>query len=245
MHEVTRLVYDAPELRNPAVGTFLQSLRQSARAKGGAPRVAVGPADIVPIPLTANVWSEAIFHRKVAAENMVLTIVADREAALLCLGLSQLDDETLEFFASHTAMLTRLYERSAPLFAAFGGSIRIHDNRVVPPGGDEAVPLWEAAAGERVARAERFVITLLETNEGRLAFLYNSTFELDPARRAFILGSWLPESLRPERFRQLTTAGLAAVREWHPRQVHLAVRDELGKMSVDEGQQERRDVIAV
>lgn len=218
MHEVTRLVYEAPEIRSPAVAAFLQSLRQPGRRRSTAEsRAAAGPGDVVPVPLTAELWSDAIFGRKIAPSSLVLAIVADRQASLLCHGLTRLDDETLEFFAAHPALLTRIYERSAPLFAAFGGGIRIHENRVVPPGDEAAAAMWESAVGEKVTRAERFVVALLDQSEGRLAYVYSMASQLDPARRAFLLGSWMPAPLRLERFRLLTTAGIAAMREWHAR----------------------------
>jgi len=46
----------------------------------------------------------------------VAAIISDRSAALLCLGLSSLDDGTLNFLADHSSLLERIYERSAPAF---------------------------------------------------------------------------------------------------------------------------------
>ncbi len=147
----------------------------------------------------------------------MLAIVADRQAAWLCHGLSKLDDETLQFFAAHPSLLTRIYERSAPFFAAFGASIRIRDNHVVPPGDAGAVALWEGAVDERVTRADRFVVSLLEAAEGRIAYLYHVAANLDAPHQAFMLGAWMAPAARSERFRLLTTAGVAAMREWHVR----------------------------
>ena len=217
MFEITHLVYDTPEGRRPAAVAFLEAVRQTApRGKRDA-----GPdtrsAELVPVPLTAELWSNAIFHRKVAKDELVIAIVADRAAALVCHGLTALDEETLAFFARHPAVLTRIYERSAPMFAAFSDSLRIRANRVEPPGGAAAVPLWEAVLVEKATRPDRFLFQLLELNDGRLAYLYDVIGQLDPARRAFTLGLWLPSAPdRLERFKALTL-GLDAIREWKVR----------------------------
>src|SRR5262249_46373877 len=142
LYEVTRLVYETPELRNPSAAAFLQALRQ---AIANRTRVGVQGArpssDVVPVPLTSQVWGGAIFHRHVASGELLQAIVADRLACLLAHGLSMLDDRTLEYFVEHPSLLTRLYERSAAPFAAFASSLRINDKRVVPPGDSDAVAL--------------------------------------------------------------------------------------------------------
>ena len=173
------------------------------------------------MPLTADLWSTAIFHRTVAPRELVAAIVADRSAALLCLGLASLDDGTLAFFADHPQLLERIYERAAPAFAAFSGRLHVQGNRVVPPSGDAAVALWEAVTLEKVTRADRFIQQLLELNDGRLAYLYAVIGELDPPRRAFALGLWMPNAtVRAERFKALTL-GVGAYRESHLRTLPL------------------------
>jgi len=237
--EMTRLVYDV-EGRNPAAAAFLQSVRMKMRAPDGKGRTASRPrsapdladTDVVPVPLSPEIWSEAIFHRRVAPDELVTTILADRHAALICHGLTALDDETLEFFAAHTSLLARLYERSAPVFAVFSAGIRIRGNRVVPAGAapsagregravrerDEVDALWEAVIGEKVTRPERFLIALFESGEGRLAYLFDVAGHLDPARRAFVLGLWISDPARRlDRFKGLAAIGLGAFKEWHVR----------------------------
>ena len=96
------------------------------------------PAETVPVPLTADLWSSAIFKRKVTPRELVPAILADRSAALVCLGLTALDDRTLGYLADHPSLLERIYERSATAFGAFSGSLQIEGNRVVPPGSVQA-----------------------------------------------------------------------------------------------------------
>ncbi|OLC50415.1 MAG: hypothetical protein AUH43_05135 [Acidobacteria bacterium 13_1_40CM_65_14] len=216
--ELTRLVYDT-DARNPTAVAFLNSLRLPvARGKKMTLPFDHATFDLVPVPLTAELWSNAVFRRKVAPEGLVMAIIADRQAALVCHGLGALDDETLQFFAEHESLISRLYERNAPMFAVFSGSLHIRANRVVPPGGAGAVVLWEAVVGEKVTRPERFVLSLFDLSEGRVAYLFDVAGQIDPARREFLLGSWIGDpAARLERFKQLATAGMAAFRDWHVR----------------------------
>jgi hypothetical protein len=217
VYEISRLLYNAPEGRRPAAEAYLTAARQALGR--GRPNLDTRPGDLVPVPLTVELWSTAIFHRTVAPRDLITAIITDRAAALLCLGLSSLDDATLGFFADHPQLLERIYERSAPAFGAFSSSLKIANNRVVPPGGgpdrEDIAALWESVVLEKVTRADRFIQQLLELNEGRLAYLYDVIGQLDPARRAFALGLWMPNAVaRTERFKALAL-GVGAYREAH------------------------------
>src|ERR1700730_18268266 len=142
--EFARLLYTSPSGRGGAVAALLNPKLLDAAA------VLAEQPMLVPVPLPADVWSRAVFHRPVKSDQLVAAIMADRRAALVCYGLAALDDETLVFLSEHGALLTRLYERDAPAFAAFGASLHIRAGRVRPPGGDAAVPLWEASVHESV-----------------------------------------------------------------------------------------------
>ena len=256
IYEIARLLYNAPEARKPPADVFLQALRQPSQGRRHD-AADEAPADVVPVPLTADVWSDAIFHRKVAPRELVAAILTDRSAALLCLGLATLDDRTLAYFADHPALLERIYLRSAPVFGAFASSLRIENNRVVPPGArrpgdasgasmsapaaskgesarvaagekrqpqaerDEVSDLWEGIVQEKVTRPDRFVLQLLELNEGRVTYLYDVIGQLDAPRRAFALGLWMTNSAaRTDRFKALVV-GVAAFREAHLRTLPL------------------------
>lgn len=214
--EIARLAYDA-EARSLGVVGFLQTLRDPA-ARAVRAATSAAEDDLVPVPLTPALWGSAVFHRRVAPEDLILAIVADRSAALLCHGLTALDDDTLAYLAEHQGVLTRLYERSPAPFAAFSDSVQIAGGRVEPPGGADAVPLWEAVLHEKVTRPDRFLTALFETAEGRLAYLYDVAGRLDPARRAFLLGTWMTSpSVRLERFKALADAALTSNGDWRVR----------------------------
>src|SRR5215475_4571520 len=205
LSEIARLLYTSADSKPPALT---------------GPRVNERPDSqsiIVPIPLPAAVWSRAIFRHTVAPDQLLQSILSDRRATLVGRGLAGLDDETLDYVADHPQMLTFLYERAAAPFAAFGDTLRIHQGRVVPPGGDRAIPLWEAAIRAPVGAPETFVRLLYGEYDGRLAYLYDVIDAAPPSSAAFALGFWLRnENQRVQRFRLLATECLNGYREWRP-----------------------------
>ena len=204
---LTRLLYTQPDVKPATVAAELR------RAPNGSPPAA--GSLLVPVPLSADVWSRAVFHRTIAPGDLVVAILEDRRAALLCYGLAGEDDETLTFFAEHPAVLADLYYRAAGAFAAFGATLRIRGGRVVPSGAELAVPLWEAVVGERVDRPDRFVRALFGDNDGRNAYLHDTIAELDAPHTAFALGTWIPgTAVRLERFAALSAAVVHGSHEW-------------------------------
>src|SRR5262249_4248372 len=97
------------------------------------------PPILVPLPLPAALWSRAVFRHAIPPGQLIATILADRRATLLGRGFSGLDDETLNYFIDHPQLVSYLYEHAAPQFAAFGDVLRIHQGKIVPPGGPKAV----------------------------------------------------------------------------------------------------------
>jgi hypothetical protein len=171
----------------------------------------------VPVPLPAAVWSRAVFRHAVPANQLLIAILSDRRATLLGRGLAALDDETLNYLVEHPQLVTFLYERAAAPFAAFGGDLKIHQGRVVPPGGAAAVPLWEAVIRAPVSTPDTFVRLLFGENEGRFAYLYDVIDAAPPSAAAFALGVWLPDdNQRVQRFRALAAACVSGYHEWRP-----------------------------
>jgi hypothetical protein len=205
LSEIARLLYTNADAKPPAL--IGPRVNESTSAQ----------SIIVPIPLPAAVWSRAIFRHAVPLDQLLVSILSDRRATLIGRGLAGLDDETLEYLAQHPQLLEFLYERAAGPFAAFGDDLRIHQGRVVPPGGERAIPLWEAALRAPVTAPETFVRLLYGEYDGRLAYLYDVIDGAPPASAAFALGFWLPdENQRVQRFRVLSTACLNGYREWRP-----------------------------
>src|SRR5262249_49184040 len=139
----------AAKLKNPA------RLKTDDRPRTDDRRLTT---ETVPVPLTPGWGGTHVFHRPVFKEDLVTSLLSDLQAALICHGLTVLDEETLQFFDDHGALASRLIEKmAAPAVGAFSSTLRVHANRVVIPGGDEAVALWEAVLLEKVTRPERFI----------------------------------------------------------------------------------------
>ncbi len=172
--------------------------------------------ETIPVPLTARLWSDAIFGRPIAAGQLFAEIMGDRRAALLALGLAALDDDTLRYFSAHPNVLSDLYQHGAATFAAFGDALRIRGTRVVPYGGPDAVLVWEAVLGAPVAQPELFVRALFTAGRGRVALLYQTLAHLDVPRVRFALGSWMPDpAARIDQFKEIIAAETAR-EEWDP-----------------------------
>jgi hypothetical protein len=204
--ELTRLLYTPPEGKSPAIALLANS-RRPAASGGAAPRV--------PVPLSSEIWSRAVFRRPVADDDLVRAILADRRAALIAHALTALDAETLQFLAAEPSILTALYERGAAPFAAFGASLVIAAGRVATPGGEASAPLWEAVVGAPASRPALFVAALYGAEGGRLAYLYDTIAHLEPPAAAFALGSWIADPVaRSEQFQRLAAACTGLYAEW-------------------------------
>ncbi len=206
--EMARLMYTPAMGKTPALALLLnQKLIDPALVAAEQPMR-------VPMPLTADLWSR-IIKRPIRAEQLFSSIMIDRRAALLCYSLAALDDETLQYIAQHPEILAHVYEHDAATFGAFGASLRIHDGRVVPPGGPTAVPLWEAVTRESTAVPAEFVRVLFSAHQGHLAYLYDTIAQLDRAHAAFALGLWITDpAARALRFNALLDVSTRSYREW-------------------------------
>ena len=220
--ELARVVYDDTKERRKYANSkfrrllaYFETVEQPESALSRSDAISVeAPIDRVPIPLSAVVWSE-VLRRPVAPERVFATVMSDAAAALLLHGLAALDDETLQFFVDHPAVVRQLYERGASAFAGYVSHLEVRGNRVAVPGGDRAAPLWEALLGEQTGQPGRFIRQLFIKGDGRLAYLYDTIGSLDAARASFALGLWIPdERRRLERFNALGAAVASIAPEW-------------------------------
>ena len=212
--ELARIIYDDTKQRRmyaPSrfrqLGAYLQTIdRQDSAGKRGSVVRVDAQLERVPVPLPSVVWSE-VLRRPIDPEHLFAIVMSDAAAAFLVHGLAALDDETLQFFVDHPAAVRQLYERGAPAFATFAAHLQVRASRVVVPGGDQAVPLWEALVGEKAGRPAPFMFQLFTRDEGRLAYLYDTIGSLDPARASFALGLWIADArAKVDRFRALGSA---------------------------------------
>src|SRR5258708_15240324 len=187
------------------VGVDVAEIARQLNA-GETARIELGE-ETVPVPLGSQKWSDAIFRRPVGASTLFTTLVSDRRAALLSLGLAALDDETLRYLAGNPALLQRLYADHAGSFAAFGEALRIRDGRVVPPGGAQGLAVWEAVLAAKAGTPDRFVRELFGASHGRVAIVYAALTHLDAPHVRFATGSWLADpQARADQFKALVAA---------------------------------------
>jgi hypothetical protein len=179
------LSIDAPD-RGRAVAEIIRVVYSNGRQRDLLAHFAVARPratdDVVPLPLPLEVWRDAIFLRRVTVDDLFVAVLSDRSAALVAYGLASLDEETLAFFASHPALVAALYTRHAGAFSAFAGAVHIRGNRVVVPGGDAAIPQWEAQLKTKVSDAAAFVLALMSSPRGRMAYLYDVFAHIDAAK---------------------------------------------------------------
>jgi hypothetical protein len=208
MAEFTRLLYSRPESKNPVVALIRAGLI-------GRQPPSDDPSVVVPVPLTAELWSREVFGRAVPPGALIDMIAADRRAALICHTLAGLDDETLNYLADQPGVLRRLYERDAAAFAGFGAGLQVLDGRVVPAGGELSIPLWEAVVGQSVNQPGAFIEALFSLHSGHIAYLFDVVAHLDEPHARFVLGAWLPDSAeRLEHFVALATVLAAGYEGW-------------------------------
>ncbi len=149
--------------------------------------------DIVPLPLSPQIWASVVFTEKTPREPAA-AIVTDRRAALCYHGLMSLDEPTLAFLAANTRVLSAILDQALPVFATYGRSIHVKDGLVQVPGGARAQPLWEMIVGAPPSEASRFILALLTRDEGRCAYFYDTVAHLDETRRSDVLGLAHPEN---------------------------------------------------
>jgi hypothetical protein len=145
------------------------------------------PQSTVPSPLDADAWIALLDRRPPDQLAIIEAILADRSLALLYYGLLHSGTGTLAAARTSPEFL-RVIRRQAARFAAFGPAVSIAGGRVVTPGGPERVAVWEAFVGQPTAQPERFVGTLLDQDNGRLAWFYESITRLESSVVAFVMG---------------------------------------------------------
>src|SRR5262249_2727404 len=77
----------ATDIRLQQLKTWLASTRRTAAGATDE----TSPSDLIPVPLTASTWGQAVFHRRLTAADLFAAILSDRQAALLCSVLAGRD----------------------------------------------------------------------------------------------------------------------------------------------------------
>jgi hypothetical protein len=170
--------------------------------------------DEAPLPLGTRFWQEQ-FDPTPPPADLVWAILSNIEMASLYYGLLAVDGETLRAISADARMQSQLV-RHALAVPSVGPALRVRDGRIVPPGGPEAAPLWEALVGTRLDRPAEFVDKLLGADQGRLAFFYRTAAVLPPPRAAWLMSTGMPEQKRGASLRATYAAFAAALGSWQP-----------------------------
>lgn len=211
--EIIRRVYSPPPSRQQPTGVVV----------GAHEMLDPGTPVRVEVPLSADVWSQAIFRRQIPEDELLATILADRRASLIAYGLLGTDDETLAFYGEHRALLTYLHDHAPGAFAAYASNLHVRGGRLLLPGGEDAAPLWQRVLHVPATEPEAVLRALFLEPEARTAYLVDVLTSASPESRAFALGLWMDDvGLRQHRFQALHLAVRSAFHEWHVEELPFA-----------------------
>lgn len=185
--EVIRRTYSAPiAVRNDPRHAGLRALLAHLERTRRGP-VRTGPLETLPLPLSPATWTDGVFGGHATPDTLVSAILESRHASLLYYGLLSLDGPTRAWMASQPALIADIASRHAPAFAVAAAGLRVVDDRVRVPGGDEADAAWEAMVGRRVSEPADFIRALLAQDDGRLAYFLTAMGELTREQIVFAL----------------------------------------------------------
>lgn len=176
--EIIRVAHGTRDTPNPAL--------TAVRGYFAAPPP--GNAEPLPLPLAPAAWRD-LLGGDLTDATLLAAVIQDRRAALLCYGLLQLDRETLAAVASNRGLLRRMYERHTGVLAGFGQAIRVHEGRLILPGGDAAALAWSELLGEPVTDLPRAIDALLGKDDGRLIYFADTLGGLDAPHLAMTFGT--------------------------------------------------------
>jgi hypothetical protein len=208
--ELTRRLHATP---GGAADAAAAALRERV---GAAMRAAPGAsADTVPLRLSPAFWARAVFAGTLAEDDVVRAILSERRAALFYHGVAALDPHTAAWLTADPARATRLFERHAAAFAAFGRSVHVEDGRIRVPGGEGAAELWQTIVGAPVTEPAAFIDQLFERDAGRRAWLYDVVAHLPAPVQRHVLGAHLASlDARVERLRVLADVFARVTPSW-------------------------------
>jgi len=180
-----------------------------------------GPSVRVPLPLAPIDWVDRLVDTRGGAVPLGEAILRDRQASWLYLALSSMDPESARRLVD--SVPADVLRREAAVLVVAARSLVLRGDGVHPPGGAVAVPLWETLVGVRVADPARFVATLLDRDEGLLAYFYDSVAVLDPPRQWFALHlATTGDDRRIDRLRALYGSFARCEPSWTPREQPLS-----------------------
>ena len=176
----TTRVADVPELQ--ALVTRLEQCGSSSPSG-----TTCGPADSLPLPLTADWWTSDVFRGRSTPDTLVRDIVRSHDAALLYWSLLTLDGPTRAWFAQERGLVATATGDRAAVLALAAPGLHVIDGRLSVPGGEPARAAWEALVGAQTSAPTAFVQRLLDADDGWMPFFMASLSHLTPAQLTVVL----------------------------------------------------------
>ena len=187
--------------RDTVIRPILEHLELAAKASQRP------STDRVPLPLTPELWTRALFEPGAKPQRATLAadILRSPSASLMYCGLLALDDETRGWFAAHPEVLSEIAARYAAHFLVAAPGLRIRDNVLQLPGGPPATTAWEAAVGKGASDPAAFIKAVVGRNDVTLAYFLGSVAPLPPVQARLVLGLDAAEPARSAAMRRLVT----------------------------------------
>ena len=170
--------------------TYDMSFRQRDDARENAVQALVselngpvgraGSAVTLPLPLTPDLWINAVFGGRATPQTLVGSIVQSRAASLFYVGLLSLDDDTRAWLAGQPELISELASRHSSALLAAAPGLRVTAGVVNVPGGPSAEPIWQALVEKRSNQPAEFVRALMASGQGRLAPFSGAISQLTP-----------------------------------------------------------------
>lgn len=212
-----------PALPGPSVRELVAHLERSSQANASpspahdSERMGVtghAVAETLPLPLPEQVWIDVVFGGRATPRTLLAGILRSRNTALFYYGLLSLDDETRAWLANEPRLIRDLVARYSASFRVAAPGLRVAAGRIRPPGGESAVPAWEALVGRPTSRPEEFVRALLAGGDGRLAYFFAAMAPLSDRQLRFGLQLGADPGQRVEAVRRLYRAFEQVAGNW-------------------------------
>ena len=188
---------------------YIASLSESASPE--LARTPAGEGITIAVPLTADHWRDLLGPK--APRDLFTALISDRSVLLVCAGALATDPSMRALLERDRGLLHWIARTAPAAFWVTARSLRMENGRLWVPGGAAAEPVWEALAGERIARTSDFVRALLAKDGGRLAWFYDSLATMPAERLALVYGDGAAEA-RLEQARVLYDAFRSADTNW-------------------------------
>lgn len=166
-----------------ALGWDLSAIGRGLTKK---PTILELPEATVPSPVPFREWS-GWTGRPVSTATAFEALVKDQAFGLLLEGRRHQTEETRVAF-ERAGLFRWVYQDAAMPYYRYAETLEIRDGQLILPGGAGAAALWQRLTGESPRNPREFLPALLRRRDGRVAFLWQSLFEVPPSVALYYLG---------------------------------------------------------